>query len=932
MRQSKVKFKLFALGTLVLFQLTAFTNSAVFSAKKTSVESVIMNSITGKVVGAENEPLVGVSVFIKKLNLVAFTDYSGQFTLRNVPNGDHELSFSYLGYKPLFKMVSATTNVILDKVVMEQSVTNLGEVVVSASFEGQQKAYNQQKNSENIKSIVSADLIGRFPDVNVAESLQRVSGISIQRDNGEGSVVQIRGTPLNYTTIAVNGEQISSTGESGERSESLDLISADQLAAMEITKAITPDMDGDATGGAINLVTPMAKSSTARFKGTIGSGYNDLYNAGIGTFKLGYDQRFLNNKLGVLVGGSHYTTVNGEERIETTYGLSTVSSKPLEIIDFSIRPLQNTRSRTTVTSTIDYKFSETSKIYFNFLYSNLTDESVRNRLRIRPRSGTYTDEFTASGNNVEARRDVNDRTIAKNNYTLNFGGKHDLKALNAVLDYELFYTTSERELQSRRHSFRQRNFTLKVDRSNPDFPIFSSPNANFNDYSKYNFLSYEQDLPIRNSGKNLVYKFNITKPLKIGDNNAEIKFGAKLRDQTNERRRSTNVYDQLTGVYDLSQVVGTLENNLFNKTYQIGFSPNFGAAQKYYNDNSSNFVLNEAQTRGQSDSYYFDANERIFGSYLQGKIQLNKLMVLAGIRLENTRVKYDAFRVDRLPSGLWKSSVAVDGKNNFDFLLPMLHLKYELRENQNLRFSATKTYSRPNFDALVPNQDVNVFNLTLTRGNPQLVPAKAVNIDLMYEAYFKNSGVFSAGFFYKNIEDFIFTQQSVISTGEFAGFSETTPINGDVAKLLGFEMNFSKNLSFLPGVLSGLGTFLNYTYTQSESTVAERKNVRFPGQANHIWNAALTFDRKKFSSRASLNYNGSFITSISSDPRFDFYAADRYQLDVNASYKFSKKITVFTEFVNLTNSKRIEYQLNRSNPANIESYGWSSRFGLNFKF
>jgi len=107
--------------------------------------------------------------------------------------------------------------------------------------------------------------------------------------------------------------------------------------------------------------------------------------------------------------------------------------------------------------------------------------------------------------------------------------------------------------------------------------------------------------------------------------------------------------------------------------------------------------------------------------------------------------------------------------------------------------------------------------------------------------------------------------------------------------------------------------------------------VPFPGQADHIWNAALSYDKGGFSGRVSLNFNDSFITSISDNENFDIYTDQRYQLDVNVSQKINKKLTLFVEFVNLTNDPRVDYRFRRNFPTNFESYGWSARFGLNFK-
>lgn len=928
-----MKIKLFL---FTLFLCNTFASYGV-ELKKVSSGNYVFQSksiITGKVFGDINDPLPGVSIYIKSLNISTATDYTGEFKLLNVPSGNYEITYTYLGFQDKTENITLKSgeNLSLGNVVLSPSTKKLGEVVITSSIEGQQKAYNQQKNADNIKNVVSADLIGRFPDLNVAEALQRVSGVTIQRDNGEGSIVQIRGTPLNYTTVNINGEQIPSTDEGGNRSESLDLISADQLASMEISKAVMPEMDGDATGGSVNLITPFAKSEKMNVKATVGGGYNDLQREPSTTLKLNYDQRFFKNKLGFLAGGSYYNTINGEERIETIYGVNS-TSKQLEINDFRLRPLLNTRKRTTLTSTIDYKFNDNSKIYFNALYSNLSDESVRNRVRIRPRAGSYslTNPTIASGNDVEIRRDVNDRLINKSNLSLNLGGKHQIPGSNSFFDYELFYTGSERELTSRRHTFRKRNFTLNVDRSNPDFPLFSSPDFNFNDYSAYNFLSYEEDNPIANKGKNYVGKFNFTIPFKIKDKQGEFKWGAKYRNLSNERRRTTLVYDQLNGVYNIAQVLGNYNPSIFNNTYTLGFTPDAGAAQQYFNQNTSAFVLNQEQTRGLSDSFFFNATEEVSATYVQGKIQWGKLMVLAGLRFELTQVAYDANRVNRTPSGAWLNTTPVSGNNLYDFLLPSIHLRYSFDKSNNLRFAATKTYARPNFNDLVPNQDVNVFDLSLRSGNPNLVPASAVNVDLLHEMFFKDAGIISFGGFYKEISRFIFSQQSFVVGGEFDGFREEKPINGNIAIIRGLEFNASKKLDFLPGVLKGLSTFLNYTYADSKSSIEDRKNVRFPGQAKHIGNVALAFDYKKFSTRGTLNYNGNFVTSISSDSQFDFYTDNRFQLDVNASYKLNKRMTIYTEFVNLTNALKVEYQADRKNPINIESYGWSGRFGVNFK-
>ena len=276
--------------------------------------------MSGRVLGDAGEPLPGASIVIRSLVIGTSTSLDGLFSLPRVPYGTHEVEVSYIGFETYKTTVDLNVSALaLGDISLAPSVNALGEVIITGSLEGQQRAFNQQKNADNIKSIVSADLIGRFPDINVGEAMQRVSGVTIGRNNGEGSIVKIRGTPQNFTTVAINGEQIPTTDEGGGRTEALDLISADQLASMEVSKAITPDMDGDAVGGAINLITPTAATDKGRIKGTLGGGYNDLFQRGSQIFKLKYDRRFADSKFGMLLGGSYYNTVNGEERFEAAY-------------------------------------------------------------------------------------------------------------------------------------------------------------------------------------------------------------------------------------------------------------------------------------------------------------------------------------------------------------------------------------------------------------------------------------------------------------------------------------------------------------------------------------------------------------------------------------------------------------------------------------
>ncbi len=911
--------------------------------------------VNGRILGDINDPLPGTSITIKALNIGSSTDWDGLFVLDRVPVGKHVIEISYLGYDTFSQEIDVTgdsSSINLGDIVLQPSTSVLGEVVITANVEGQQKAYNLQRTSDNIKTVVSADLVSRFPDINVGEALQRVSGVTIQRDNGEGSVVKIRGTPQNFTTISINGEQIPSTDEEGGRSESLDLISADQLASMEVSKAITPEMDGDAIGGAINLITPTARTEKARIRGTLGGGYNDLFEEGSLISKLKYDQRFADNKFGVLLGGSYYRAVNGEERFEAAYRNRRIgdeddpnSFRADVIDDFRLRPLENQRTRVGVNATFDYKFNDNSKIVLKTIYNNLEDESLRRRIRFRPRNNYQDPEnpnLAGSINNgdVRVRRDINDRVINRENITLSFDGNHLLGDI-AKLDYGLNYSRSERILRSNRYVFRKRGLVLDINRANEDFPLFSSPDFDFENHEEYTFNGFQQDKPILNKGDNFVTRLNLTFPFRIGNNSGEIKTGGKYRELDNLRRRNTVEYSGFNGPYNLAQVLDGNQGAILEGNYEMGQFPDPDRALQHFIQNEDAYVLDQDASKINSDSFFYNASEDVTAAYVQGKYQINNLRILAGIRYERTDVEYDALEINEPANGPITSR-PISGSNDYDFLLPMLHLRYSISDRSNIRFAFTKSYARPDLQDVVPTQNINRADQRLQVGNPNLEPADATNFDLLYANYLQGAGIISGGVFYKNVESFIFDQLSNVEGGEFDGFLRDTPVNGDEAKIFGAEVNFSRKLDFLPGIFSGIGVYLNYTYTDSESSfeflnedtgeTEIRDDVPFIGQANHAWNAAISYDKGGFSSRVALNYNDSSLLSFNSDPTQDFFLDERYQLDVNASQKINKNLTIFAEFVNLLNDPNVEYQFLRNQVTNYEIYGWSTRFGLNYKF
>ncbi|MFD2896329.1 TonB-dependent receptor [Sphingobacterium arenae] len=935
------------INLILHYCLLLFLPASLHAQQDFRVRGFVVDAGTGN-------PLPGASVQIESTPLEVTTDLNGQFVFGRVQGRTIRLKISYMGYQE--ERVVLTPERIANgiRISLQPMANTIDEVLVSANLEGQQKALNQQRNADNIKNIISADVIGRFPDLNVAEALQRVPGINIQRDKGEGATISLRGTPAHFTTVQINGEQLPSVQQSGSRNEALDLIPADQLASIEIIKAPTPDLDGDAVGGIVNLRTPTANKLRWTGKAEGAMGYNDISGGLNGIGKLRVDRRFLatdkvpEGKIGVMLSGSYFSSNNSEDRLDAVW-------RETEILgqegtwnlpqNYGFRKTENERKRTGVTATFDYKPNGFNHLVFNYMFNQRIDHDVQNRQRYDfDRSGTEWISFNEAAG-ARVRRDINLWDEDKTNHNFSVQGYHTIRSWQ--LDWAGSYTRSSREFASTRGDFSYDDIDLRVAGENDiysAYPVFEATQPQLDLYNPllYNdFRRYEEDAE-NTTADNLVLRADLTKQTWLWGFPLSVKVGGKYRTQSNSKLRNNQVlaFWDPNEVLNLNEaftrVIGNKEPaNFLFRDYRFGPLINEEKFTGYIHDNR--YLLTQgsdawdAERLSLNDTY--DAYEDIYAGYAMGRWQMDKLMVLAGLRLESNSVRYDAFDVFR--TGTVVESSPISGGRDYVFFLPHLHLKYGLDEWSNLRFSVLRNYARPNFVDVVPYVNYDVDALRLQLGNPGLQPSTAWNVDAMFERYFPNTGLLSVGVFYKNMDRFQFT--SIINSlpEPFPGYPETQGFefrqvqNGKQATVAGAEVNLSRSLDFLPGIAKGLSVNANYTFASSNAYTQDRSDIRLPGQAAHTFNTMLAFDYKRFTIRGSVNYNGSYANSIASDAAGDIIQRHRTQLDMNASYSW-KNFRLFTEWINLLNEPSIRYQGTSDYVSRIAYFGYSARAGIGY--
>lgn len=875
--------------------------------------------IKGKISGQQNEPLAGATLLVNGTTSSTAADLNGDYQFYVNP-GNLNLTVRYLGYRDTTITVSLVAGQLkVINITLKSRQAALEGVVVTGYTQGQAKALNQQKNADNIKNIIAADQIGKFPDPNAAEALQRVPGVTIERDQGEGRYVSLRGLAPQFTNTSVNGEQIPSP-EADVRYVALDAIPSDQLASIEVSKALTPDMDGDAIGGSINLITRSAQSKKPTISGTLGGGYNNLMGKGNVQGQLQYGQRFGDKEqFGLLLNSNYYQNNLGSDGVERA-----INDNELELRDYEL-----TRTRLGLSSALDYRFNNHHEVYFRTLYSRFTDREWRRRYVFKP-----SDE--------EIEKLTKDRFEAQSVLSMNAGAKHTFKSF--LLDYEAQYSYAEQNTPYDNEAAFVAGIPSVLNFADTRYPSISTDE----DYTNNSLYSFDE-LGMGNTiakDKNLTAKVNLSVPYKINSSDGLIKFGGKVRSKNKSYSITQNTFENLGGVPNLDQFAGSpVKDKFMGGRYDLGNPLDISSLMRYFNANPSQFELQIADKAADEALESFEASEDVYAGYLMGRQQIKKLMILGGVRYERTKVSYNSKDVIIAANGDLEAIRPVSGSSVYDFVLPQLHLKYELDKFSNLRAAVTYSYARPNFSEIIPSQEINREDRIATIGNANLKPVKALNYDLMAEHYFGSVGIASAGLFYKKLDNFIYRRTIFNSPYPTTG----TPIipriditqsqNGNDADVLGAEIAFQRRLSFIP-FLDDFSVYLNYTYTHSKARIQSRQanegnanateEIRLPGQASHVGNASVAYEGKKFSARLSLNFNGSYLSELGGTKDEDIFIKNRMQLDATAGYAINNRFRLFVEALNLTNQPLQAYQGNSTQYIQREFYSYWMRFGVKF--
>ncbi len=828
---------------------------------------------------------------------------------------------------------------------VSDEVITLDTLEVQGIKEGMARAIDEQRAANNVVNVLAADSIGRFPDLNLADSLGRVSGLSIERDQGEARFVNIRGTPSAYTSVAIDGITMPSP-TTGARAMRLDTIPSDVVGTLEVTKAITPDIDADNIGGHVNIRTQGSFDQPGRaIRTNLGIGYNELGGGNITNVGVTYSDRFLENKnLGILLSASDFETDRHTANIENN-NWRPVPGEPgvFREIRPDIRTYELVRSRSSYSGRIDFKPTENTYVFFSTIFSDWSDDEKRDNylLNYTTDGASFTPGSTyltggSTGVNVQSNHNIRDVVNTINAYTI--GAEH--KMGDATLDFSVTLGTASVETKRPNTYFNFRvdpaaRPDITYNYSNPDLPTITrvdSPNPLMSPPENMQFLRYEQRQE-NTDDDDLTIALNYEVPTNLFNRETTLKFGAKFKDKEkvrNDSRTRWNAAD-IPFAVDFTDIIGSELATNFG-LYPWGFKTDRSTSAALGQQIRASGPGTDLRNIRFGNSY--EVTEEIYAGYGMATTEFGDLTVVAGARVEHTKNTGSAFQTN----DNWVTATPTNSSNDYTDLFPSLHFVQKLTENQTIKLSFSTAIARANFTTLRPNEVINDTTLTISAGNPDIAATKAYGVDLYYDYYFQPIGIFTAGVFAKKIDDPIFSGTSLRQLGGDT-YTVTQDLNGSDGELYGFELNFERPFTFLPAPFDGFGMFANYTYTNSSAELprnpdgTRRGSVALQGSSEQTYNIAIFYERGGYNARLSYLYRSEWLDAFNlTTPALTRFWDERPQLDFTASVPLNRWASIYFQANNLTDERGRRFLGDRSRVHELEGFGASYMIGAKLNF
>ena len=790
------------------------------------------------------------------------------------------------------------------------------------------KALKQQRNSDNIESVVHADGVAQLPDANVAEAVQRLPGISVERDQGEGRFVSVRGLGPDLNSVTINGTLVPSP-ESARRAVALDVLPAELVQSLSVIKTLTPDMDANSLGGTVDVQSLSAFDHKGLFfTGSSEAGYNKnthqtspkLSGAISDRFSLGDGV----DNFGVAAALSWNKRDFGSDNVETGGAWDFTDGARLN--SFEQRVYDISRERTGGGLNVDYKPDDDTRLYVRTLYSRYKDTETRNSTHLE----FDTPQAAGELGKAKAKRKLKQREETQEIQSYVFGGERllGLWTLSGQAGYSKSSEDSPGHIAGA---------TFKGNTNFPDSGFYDTekprPIIGAGFYDPSNFSLDKVDWEAQNTQdteKNI--RLDLARDYDVQGYAAQAKFGGKVSRRNKDNDLNAWVYKDFdeAGFNDAQLNMSAFDKG--NVHYQLGqFGPGLsgGAIKDLIGGLNPDAYYDEQESRAND----FKIREDINAAYVMNTVDIDDWRFIAGMRYEGT--EFEA-KGTGARDGVFE---AQDTKRDYHHWLPGLHARYQWGKNTQLRAAWTNAVVRPTFGQLAPGFVIDDDQATF--GNPNLKPLESSNFDLGIEHYMGQAGTVSAFLFYKDIKNFVYNND-LAGSGQWADFSEAhTYANGDSAKLYGLELAYSQKFDWLPAPWNGLLLGANTTFSRSSASIEgfdqargmnRKRDIDLPNQSDTVGNLMLGWEDDTLSLRLSANYKSQYLYELAgiADKAHDLHVDAQTFVDFSARYSLTKNLQISFEAQNLTDQPYFVYSGNRRYNNQYEEYGPIYSLGLTF--
>lgn len=853
--------------------------------------------------------------------------------------------------------------------------------------ESDRAALAVQRASPALVSVLSADEAGRLADQNIAFAVGRLPGVGVQRDQGQARYINLRGLPNRYVTVSFDGLNIVSPEGRATRFDNIPSAIASQVI---VNKAITADMPGDTVAGNVNVRTRSAFDYPGRK--ITGGGQIGLVTLGGGEeidASLVVSDRFFDDKIGLLAQVSYYRRNMVTDNFETdpmqrpggtlagASGPSGVDRRPGSETRFWAREFENklyrlTRGNISGSLRADWRPNDMDRMFAQTVYTEYTDQERRTNYIFRfdvnavnvsgvcpavPAPITTTGAYDVCNGNTPERGTTYGTQITSNFtqpnskeyiFTNTLGGDHDRFGWN--LSWRLNWT----ETEDGNNSDASTNFasptsaasrpTVAYDFTDPERNIVAlyttivdpvtgvrsrGPRQQSIDAFAQTFLNMSYRTDSGDFTQAWTARGDAEKQFEVAGHELTFKAGGYYTTRSKKTRAKvwTATADQLIAA---GRPLITYDDIALQRPF-LG-EMTLGYSFRYHSETKSAAIMQDLIRAGiatpvdQTGNYY-NVTEEILAAYAMGTAKFDWGNVVFGVRAERTENTGEAF-------------VTLAGVRNLltvsadDVMFyPSVHLNWDVRDDVKVRLGVTTGAARPEFTTIRPNFSINDTTQTISGGNPNAQPEKAVGFDAYVEWYIQPQGYASAGFFYKKLSDVLFTQvepfgSDVLNSGgiDRSAYNFSSVQNAGDGWVRGFEVAYNQFAEDFvekigaPEWLGGFGVRATATWSEAEVNVpaigtAPARKTGLPGQSDFLYNLSLVYEKYDLSARVAYQFRQRWQNSIGAyatvngvlvpDGNGDNYWEDDAEMDISIRYQINEHFQITFDAANVLNDAGI---------------------------